>query len=190
MTLSLTSDGTAVPKDDPGDSPRRSSVHSMWGQRDRFGVPANTFGAVPDEFYGAVGRVVMLSALVENTFAFVVTTLDRKQEADYAGQPIGQLQKTLDRIAKDRVLSQRFVDARAEMIEVLEERNAIVHSLWPSPTMDAARGWRPVVERKRNPSGEHIAWVEHTDATLTALIGRLLNVYSALRDLFGSGEID
>jgi hypothetical protein len=148
------------------------------------------FGAIPEEFYSAVGRIVMLSALVENTFAHVVTTLDRKQEVDYAGQPLGQLQKTLDRIANDRVLSQRLVDARVEMIEALEERNAIVHSLWPSPTMASARGWRPVVERKRGPSGEHIIWVEHTEETLTALIGRLLKVYSALSSLFGSGEID
>jgi hypothetical protein len=42
----------------------------------------------------------------------------------------------------------------------------------------------------RGPDGEHIVWVEHTTETLTALIHRLLDVHSALRDLFGSGQID
>ena len=34
---------------------------------DEFGVPANTFGPVPELFYGAIGRVAMLGALVEIT---------------------------------------------------------------------------------------------------------------------------
>lgn len=161
----------------------------MWVEPDRFGIPGNTFGSVPEDFYGAVGRVVMLSALIENQFEFVVTTLDRRPESEYAGQPIGELRRRLDRIAENRELSQQLLDARAEIIDVLAERNAIVHSLWPSPTMELARGWRTVVERMRGPSGEHVVWVEHDSKTLTALIERLLALHSTLRDLFATGEL-
>lgn len=40
---------------------------------DTFGIPDNFFGQVPEAFYGALGRVVALGALVEMRLGQVVT---------------------------------------------------------------------------------------------------------------------
>jgi uncharacterized protein YbdZ (MbtH family) len=161
------------------------TIHRVWSSEpDQYGIPGNTFGNVPEEFYAIVGRVVMLSALIENRYAAIITKLAGKTEADYAGKPVGELHKIRDRLEQDHGLSERVVAIRSELDEVLKQRNEIVHSLWPSPSMDLARGWRPVVESKRVESDNHIVWIEHTTETLRVLINRLVAVKAELGSLF------
>ncbi len=160
----------------------------MWAGADQYGIPGNTFGDVPEEFYGVVGRVVMLSALIENKYAGLVTKLDRTVEATHAGKSVGQLDTEFKRIRSEHTLSPRMIDALHEMKLVLEKRNAIVHSLWPSPTLGSARGWRAVTPKKRGPDGDYIVWVEHTIETLELLITQLVDVNAALRGLFNDPQ--
>ena len=43
--------------------------------RDSFGIPDDLLGPHPEEFYGAVGRIVTLSALLENGLLALVEKL-------------------------------------------------------------------------------------------------------------------
>jgi hypothetical protein len=162
---------------------------TMWNGPDQYGIPGNTFGHVPEEFYGVVGRVVMLSALIENKYTDLATKLDGTAEAIHAGKSIGQLEKEFKRIDSDRAPSPRRIEVLAEMKLVLEKRNAIVHSLWPSPTLGSASGWRAITPKKRGADGECIGWVEHTIETLEALIRELVEVNAALRELFDEPDV-
>jgi hypothetical protein len=43
---------------------------------DRFGVPANMFGPVPDDFYGLVGCIALVSTLLEDKVMTKLYSLD------------------------------------------------------------------------------------------------------------------
>jgi hypothetical protein len=64
----------------------------QWAKPDDYGVPSNTFGFVPEEFYAIVGHVVMLAALVELQLLRLVWVFDRSEPQEtYAGMPGAQL---------------------------------------------------------------------------------------------------
>lgn len=55
---------------------------------DAFGIPAGFFGAVPEEFFGVIGRIVLLAGLLEQRVLALVWTLDPTEEQHVqAGQP-------------------------------------------------------------------------------------------------------
>jgi hypothetical protein len=119
----------------------------------------------------------------------LATKLDGTAEAIHAGKSIGQLEKEFKRIDSDQAPSPRRIEVLAEMKLVLEKRNAIVHSLWPSPTLGSAIGWRAITPKRRGADGECIGWVEHTIETLEALIRELVEVNAALRELFDEPDV-
>lgn len=53
---------------------------------DRFGVPDNMFGPMPEDFYSAVGRVVLIAALLEVKLVDLLNTLDRVPQTTHARQ--------------------------------------------------------------------------------------------------------
>jgi len=60
--------------------------------KDRYGVPSNMFGVVPDDFYAIVGRVIMLATQVEYRVLALLWALDRQQPQDvHAGKPAREL---------------------------------------------------------------------------------------------------
>lgn len=70
-----------------------SPEFSTWSNTpDAFGVPGNTFGPVPEEFYAVVGRIVMVSAILELGLWDLTQALDRtKPQSEHAGKPASQL---------------------------------------------------------------------------------------------------
>lgn len=160
----------------------------MWGEPDDFGVPGNAFGYVPEDFIRALGRVVMLSALVENLFSHVIMTLAGVSEEKIAGQPMGQLIAEFDRIAGYRTPTTHLLEVKAEVESLLERRNELVHSLWPRHSPDGTRGWRPVTARKRE-GDEYIKWIEVSDVDLRQLIAGLVAVHTELQRLFGTADL-
>jgi hypothetical protein len=122
---------------------------------DPYDIPANMFGpSPPEEHFGLVGRVVMVAALIELRAGDLLTALDQAPQAKHAGKPASDHVKKCRKLLTDQGLS--YHEAGLAMLDkldyVLNERNAIVHSVWPSPTIDYAYGWRPVTEGKRSPT--------------------------------------
>lgn len=90
------------------------------------------FGRVSEDFIRAIGRIVMLSALIEDVLASVVMTVTNDSWDQIAALPKGQLVERFDKEAKTRKLSMPLLAAISEAKQLLEHRDEVVHSLWPS----------------------------------------------------------
>ena len=126
---------------------------------DRFGIPDLMFGDVPDDFYGLVGRIALVATLLEDRVLGLLWALDDEPQATHAGlstsQLIPKIRERTERHAK--ALGDDLVDDIESTLvaaaEVLDQRHALIHSLWPQPTLEKAQGWRskrvPKSERRR-----------------------------------------
>lgn len=98
------------------------------------------FGPVPEEFYGLVGRVVMTSTLVEDRTLMLLWALDDEPQPTHAGKPFWQLRQLIeqrvDSVAGD--LRAEITDVVSRVAAAMDRRNALVHSLWPNPTLGGA----------------------------------------------------
>jgi hypothetical protein len=109
---------------------------------DRFGVPDQMFGHVPDDFYGLIGRIALVATLLEDRVLGLLWALDEELQATHAGLAATRLAPLI------RQRYERHADALGEALvadiewalvqalDVLEDRHALVHSLWPRPTME------------------------------------------------------
>ena len=118
-------------------------------------MPGNTFGSVPGRFYGALGRIVALGALSEMQFASVICHLAGLREKTLAGQQIKQLVDRFDKLVGGRPLPDEVVAIRDDLKAAMDERNALVHSSWPTVTLELARGWRTVSKSLRTSEDEY-----------------------------------
>lgn len=152
---------------------------TFWSSEpDDFGVPGNTFGSVPERFYGALGRIVALGALCEMQFASFVCHLARLTEKTLAGHQMKQLVERFDKLAErqeagGRPLPDDVVAIRRDLKAAMDERNALVHSSWPTVALELARGWRTVPKSLRTSEDEYVVWTETNIHEMTDLIGRL-----------------
>jgi hypothetical protein len=155
--------------------------HSWEVTKDRYGIPDLLFGAVPDEFYDLVGRVVHVSALVEQRVLELVCSLDKEHvQARHAGKPgsvlIGIADKALDQRPALKVEGNALLKRTSD---ALMQRHAIVHSLWPNARTDSAWGWRPATLKQR--AGDD--WVVITDTNVPTMGELLLALVKLVEDL-------
>ena len=148
------------------------------------------FGYVPEDFIRAMGRIVMLSALVENLFAQVVAKLRIDTNDDVMGWPVGQLIAEFEKISRTRALPSRVVAVEDETVRLLELRNALVHNLWPFHGGAAPRGWRFVTARRRDPDGNPTKSIQISLDEMRTTITDLVAIHASLRDLFGASDLD
>jgi len=146
---------------------------------DRFGVPENMFGPVPDDFYGLVGRIALVSALLEDKVMTMLYSLDTRPHPTYAGLPVSQIAPEIRKRLKRRaeVLGGNLVDeidrALTASTTALDQRHALIHSLWPNPTMERAQGWRSK-RMKGSEHGSEIIWTETNQEELQACLDELV----------------
>jgi hypothetical protein len=120
------------------------------GPPDRFGVPSDIMGRHPEEFFSILGRIVSLSAILENKILVFHQYLVGGKHDEHAGLSVGMLiakaREELQRIpAGDRQLADEFLlEAKA----VTDRRNDYVHNLWPAQGDGRLFGWRAVSKRK------------------------------------------
>lgn len=151
---------------------------------DDFGVPDNTFGLVEERFYGAVGRVVMLSAVAELRLLDLCTALTGAEQGEHDGKNPTEL------LEASRAALPGFIGDFAAKTEsvleqlrlLLEDRNAVVHSLWPSPATDDAWGWRPVRKTRRTEAENPYREITLQKGDLPDLILGLVAVVAALAE--------
>lgn len=151
---------------------------------DRFGVPENAFGLVPEDFYGLVGRIVMLAALVDDRVLSLLWALDSAPQQEHSGKPTD----AVVRMIRARLESwPKTVDDEGEVLlkraeAALRMRHALAHSLWPNPTMEAAQGWRPLPRRKRASADPRdvVVWTRASEEMLVQAVGDLGNVTADL----------
>jgi len=147
---------------------------------DKYDIPDGVFGEVPDDFYGLVGRVALLAALLDDRLLSMVWALRNEPQPVQAGQPSAELLRlaTSGLLRHDDELRTAGEQLLAQTKEALDARNAIVHSIWPNPSLTNARGWRPVIQRRRTETGEWTQWIELDEAKLRELILSMVRLIS------------
>jgi hypothetical protein len=148
---------------------------------DPFGIPDNVFGPVDDDFYGAIGRIVALGALVEQKYGDMIDQIGGPG-ATQPGRQLSTLDKRFCSIAKSRTqqkdpLPERVIAVHRRVVAAMKKRNSLVHSIWPNPTADVAKGWR------MPPRGPNVEWTETTETDLRILIDEMVTISFELRDV-------
>lgn len=126
-----------------------SMIHAV--TVDDYGVPSNLMGTHHEDFFALLGRIVALSASLENHVLVLYQSLVGAAQNEYTNVPVGKL---LDRCFKelhrldgrpgDHQLVEIFL-SNAEAI--IERRNHYVHNLWPAQPGGRLFGWRPPREK-------------------------------------------
>lgn len=155
---------------------------------DSFGVPDNFFGTHDEDFYGAIGRIAGLCALIENqTLVLFQTMMNLPQTTDTqlpASQLLDKAFKGLDSIDGDenkKILFQYFTDVKT----TLRQRNDYIHNLWPKQPGDSLFGWRPNPDKETRAHQPHI--VTQTNlGELKAFIVTLVEVVRCRDQVYGS----
>jgi hypothetical protein len=118
---------------------------------DDYGVPSNLMGTHHKDFFPLLGRIVALSASLENRVLVIYQSLVGAAQNEYTSVPVGKLlercRKELHRLdgrPGDRQLVEVFL-TKAEA--VVARRNHYVHNLWPAQPEGRLFGWRPPREK-------------------------------------------
>jgi len=146
----------------PACSPRRSAVSlkrvrpkRRVGQCrvsiDAYNLPTGILGHHPEDFYGALGRIVCVSAVLEDKITSLRHTLEQVEQGRFAHEPAGQQIPKARELAgahlsppdADRVRA--FLD-RAK--DAFKRRNDFVHSSFPSQPAGRVFGHRPARSKK------------------------------------------
>ena len=122
---------------------------------DDYRIPDGVFGDVPEALPKLIGKVVMLAALLETKIEALASAVDNRPQSYFGGRgPAANSETIVDRLRKyqetpdEADLSARILvlldDARA----ALEERNFIVHGVWPSTERDSWWAWKPIRQKR------------------------------------------
>jgi hypothetical protein len=158
--------------------------HSCLVSTDDYGIPVMFFGAVSEEFYGMVGRVAMVSTLVEDKLLGLVWALDQKHTQDKrAGEMGAQLIKLCRRLLVQLpTIETQGSDLLERAQNALAARNVIVHSLWPNPGPETAFRHRPLLDRLRDPPHQWMDMAEIEISEIQQLIRTLAELVTELGD--------
>lgn len=116
-------------------------------------VPPSLLGPHPESFFGDLGRVICLSALLENRMLSLYQALIRARQDQHTGLALSEL---ITR-SKAVVDAAEESDARTRLAGYLHlvelatvRRNDYAHNLWPAQADGQLFGWR----FKRKPVGD------------------------------------
>lgn len=144
---------------------------------DDYGVPSNLMGVHHEDFFSLLGRIVVLSAVLENHVLVVYQSLVRAAQNEHTSLPVRNLLERcrkelhrLDGCPNDHQLVETFLKEAEAMIE---RRNHYVHNLWPAQPGGRLFGWRP----PRNKGSQDAITV---DATLVEMRGDLASLVDLL----------
>jgi hypothetical protein len=144
---------------------------------DSFDIPDGMLGQHPEQFYGAVGRIVTLSAVLENGLLSLVEKLKSDPQRSLAKMSatylVAEGKRHLPRFgdAAQRARAERFF---ADVDGALKERNDVAHNLWPAQPGRELFGWRPSRDKD---IGADRTQIKPTDmAALRSLIKTLVRL--------------
>jgi hypothetical protein len=109
---------------------------SMYEQNDvdKLGLPVSILGNHPDEFYGVIGRIVCVCAVLEEKVTTLRHTLANAQQGKFTHEPVGAQIAAARRLTRDLPHgTEQDVIAFLDEAEVaFRHRNALVHSSFPA----------------------------------------------------------
>lgn len=156
-------------------------------------VPESFFGHLSPELPAAIGRIVMLSALLESKLAALASSVENKEQAFYASNDPSENIRICERrlplyIGSDD--ESRFAQSGLSLVDetksVLSARNAIVHRVWPRAGQAGWGGWKPLRRKERGNSVAWTEWADYSPGDLSALIEALVDVIRRYADLIAT----
>jgi len=103
---------------------------------DTWGMPDRLLGPLPAEFYEGIGRVAALTALLEDRLRALLQAVRHAAQTEHAkdspGRFLPDLRRRAARLGPDWAAFPAYLD---DVVDLLERRNVLVHSLW-QPTDD------------------------------------------------------
>lgn len=149
-----------------------------------FQTPEGLFSHLDPNFLPLIGKVTVLSALLEAKVWMIVSSIDNKAQSAYAGENVSENLK----LGKERLklynkddLERRFA-LSAEVLfddisKALATRNELVHRVWSISAGGVTWGWKPL----RNKREEPVEWSDwrsfpHTELDdFIAFMGQLIS---------------
>ncbi len=161
---------------------------------DRFGVPHSILGQHPDDFYGVIGRVACLSALLEYQVLTVYQTMTNSKQDQHrrlsASQLIEAARQESERI-EDKGDRQVLSDYLRDVEAALQQRNDYIHSLWPAQQSMNLFGWRP--SRAKDDAFDPLKPNETVETTLEELATFILSLVDLIdrrERAFGAARVE
>lgn len=111
---------------------------------DEYNLSRRVLGTHPDEFYGAMGRIVCVCAILEDKVTALRIALARVKQGTFSHQPINQQIKAVRALLVDipapgRELTSSYLD---RVDDAFGRRNDFVHSSFPAQASGQVFGHR------------------------------------------------
>lgn len=160
---------------------------------DAYGVPERLFGFLTPELPAAIGRIVMLSALLESKIAALASSVENKEQAFYAANDVSDNCRIIHsrvelyrRNPSEETFARAAQEATADSTSLLDARNKIVHRVWPKAGVDGWGGWKPLRKNQRENLVEWTEWTNYTEPDMKRLIRELIANLERYPDLIAS----
>jgi hypothetical protein len=133
--------------------------------RDEFGVPFRFFGHQSEAVWGLIGRTAAVAALLEDHLVVMLQLLTLSDQTSFSKlSPTRLCELLAGEAPTDDPAWDKWDAWLTDVGRVLEERNEVVHSLWP-----AQAGNRRFAHRMDRKTGRRVS----LDTTHEALVARL-----------------
>jgi hypothetical protein len=152
---------------------------------DAYNLPIGVLGQHPDEFYGAIGRVVCVCAVLEDQVTTLRHTLAGANQGQFTQHPVKAqidtaraLALTLPQPAADVITA--FLD---EAAGAFSRRNDLAHSSFPAQPDGRIWGHRPARDRtvtdgRADTVETSVEEIREFIGTLSALVRRFSQVHA------------
>jgi hypothetical protein len=140
---------------------------------DEFNLSRDILGTHPDEFYGAVGRIVCVCAVLEDKVMALRHSLTRVAQGTFTHEPISNQIKASRRLAADLPEPGRGIISSylTRIADAVSERNELVHSSFPAQSSGQIFGYR--MTRDKSVTDGTVDTVGTTLGELKMFIGQL-----------------
>lgn len=129
---------------------------------DLYGIPEGFFGPLSSELPALIGRIVMLSALLETKIWYLASSVSDETQERYSRERVSEnIKLTRKRLLlyQDDEKEKKFSQSAAKLLtgaeKVLDLRNAIVHGVWPESGVGTWMLWKPQLKKR----GENMDWI-------------------------------
>lgn len=171
---------------------------------DDYGVPEKMFGAQDDDFYGAIGRIVNLSALLEIRLIAIHQALAGVEQDVQTNLPASDLCTHAEALVKHALEAGTLTQERSELIarfldrakHLLAKRHDYVHNVWSRTGDQIVYGWRPGRHGKLTPEKRAAEMAElddlpawFTESACTEKSGEARSTVTSLVELHSSWPV-
>jgi|GEM_PF-3083614 len=163
---------------------------------DPYGIPERFFGPLSPELPALIGRVVMLSTLLETKVWAFACSIANEPQSEYAATNVSEnitlSKKRLEHYqmnVKERTFALKADELLDDINTALSARNEIIHRVWPKSGLDEWAGWKHIRKNNRvsldEISGEvkWTNWSSYSRHDLIALISKMIQLIDHATEL-------